>query len=275
MVSNSFAKVFLPHEFNPSVFEEALSGKGFAVVSGMIPEERISALKAELNQAIEAESVKHHRPGTRDYGMLVACPLYGPHLLALADFKPLFKPFEWILGESCIMWVYTSSSIPPGEGNYAARIHVDRPHFIPGYTEGLGCLILLDDFTEANGATWVLPASHLQKDEPSEEHFYKESVRIVAPAGSVFYFQLRLWHAGGINHSSHWRHALGIGMIRPYIKQRIDLPRALAGKDLSGLSDFALQKLGFFAQVPASVEDYFAPPEKRVYRQKSEWEKGI
>jgi ectoine hydroxylase-related dioxygenase (phytanoyl-CoA dioxygenase family) len=54
------------------------------------------------------------------------------------------------------------------------------------------------------------------------------------------------------------------------MKQRIDIPRAMSRLDLCGLSDVARQKLGFDAQVPASYEEYYAPPGQRVFRQKQE-----
>ena len=58
-----------------------------------------------------------------------------------------------------------------------------------------------------------------------------------------------------------------INMCRPYMKQRIDIPRAMAHMDLSGVSQTALQKLGFLAQVPANYDEYYAPPELRKYKQ--------
>jgi ectoine hydroxylase-related dioxygenase (phytanoyl-CoA dioxygenase family) len=54
------------------------------------------------------------------------------------------------------------------------------------------------------------------------------------------------------------------------MKQRIDLPRALAGCDLAGASERALQKLGFRSRVPASLDEYYAPPERRTYTQRTE-----
>ena len=54
------------------------------------------------------------------------------------------------------------------------------------------------------------------------------------------------------------------------MKQRIDIPRAMSHMDLSGMSEAAKQKLGFLAQVPASYEEYYAPPEKRKFKQKTE-----
>ena len=131
----------------------------------------------------------------------------------------------------------------------------------------MGATILLDDFTEENGATWFLPRSQWQAEAPSEDDFYKKAQRLIAPAGSVLFFNARLWHAGGDNQTDQWRHALTINMCRPYMKQRIDIPRAMAGMDLSGVSERVRQKLGFFSQPPASLDEYYLPPEQRSFRQ--------
>ncbi len=56
-------------------------------------------------------------------------------------------------------------------------------------------------------------------------------------------------------------------MCRPYMKQRIDIPRAMAHMDLSSLSEQALQKLGFRSQPPASLDEYYLPLEQRSFRQ--------
>jgi hypothetical protein len=54
------------------------------------------------------------------------------------------------------------------------------------------------------------------------------------------------------------------------MKQRIDIPRAMSEMDLAGVSQQALQKLGFLAQVPANYDEYYAPIEQRKFRQKAE-----
>ncbi len=265
-------KNFISGAFSQGQFMAAMEEDGYAVVENVITEEFISRMIPQLEKAIATEAEFHGTTDYKDYGMLLACPVYGGAFLELADNSQLMLPFDWVLGDTSIIYVYTSSSMPPKASNYSVRIHVDRPHFIPGYTEALGCLVLLNDFTEENGATWVLPKSHKQAEQPNEEYFYREATRIIAPRGSVFYFHLRLWHAGGANNTPNWRHSLGIGMVRPYLKQRIDLPRAMAQVDISHISNFGLQKLGFFAQPPTSVAEFHAPPHERLYRQRSEWD---
>jgi hypothetical protein len=54
------------------------------------------------------------------------------------------------------------------------------------------------------------------------------------------------------------------------MKQRIDIPRLLVDTDLEGVTDNALQKLGFHAQPPTSLDEFYAPPEKRTFRQRYE-----
>lgn len=121
-------------------------------------------------------------------------------------------------------------------------------------------MILLDDFTEANGATWFLTGSHLMPDPPAEEDFYARAQRLLAPAGSVCYFTPRIYHAGGHNHTDRWRHTLITIMQRPWMKQRLDIPRLLAtvpGFDPQTLTDNQRQKLGYTTQVPASYDEFY------------------
>jgi ectoine hydroxylase-related dioxygenase (phytanoyl-CoA dioxygenase family) len=251
-------------------FLTSIREQGYAMVPDVLSPEFISRARTELERAIEAEAKYHKTDKYSDYGMVLLCPLYGGAFFEILENPKVIKPMEWVMGEGCIVYSQTSTSMPPHGGNYSSRIHVDCPRIIPGYLSTFASLILLDDFTEENGATWFLPGSHTQAEAPSEEVFYKEAKRLIAPAGTALFWNPRVWHAGGKNNTDQWRHALTIVTVKPYMKQRIDIPRALAGKDLSHVSDKVLQKLGFFAQVPASYDEYYVAPELRKFRQKAE-----
>jgi ectoine hydroxylase-related dioxygenase (phytanoyl-CoA dioxygenase family) len=240
---------------------------GYVILPDVLDRSFVDRARRELAQAIAADTGRYGPRAERDYGMVMLCALHGGSFLDLFDNDRLVAPFSAVLGEEWIVYAYTSSSMPPGGGNYSVRIHVDSPRIIPGYVTNMGATILLDDFTEENGATWFLPGSHERADAPDEQEFYARARRVVAPAGSVFFFNARLWHAGARNSTSHWRHALTINACRPFMKQRIDIPRAMAGMDLTGVSDRVRQKLGFFSQPPASLDEYYLPPEQRSYRQ--------
>jgi ectoine hydroxylase-related dioxygenase (phytanoyl-CoA dioxygenase family) len=245
----------------------AIAEDGCIVVEGVLDAAFASRARAELERAIEQEVTYHKGKDYRDYGMVLACCTYGGAFNQLFDNDKLMLPFNTVLGAGCIVYAYTSSSMPAGGANYSHRIHQDCPRLIPGFPTNMGATILLDDFTLENGATYYLAGSHKSQVQPEEPAFLRDSRRLVAPKGSVLFFDALLWHMGGLNSTLTWRHALTLNMCRPFMKQRLDLPRMMEGMDLSTLSETALQKLGFRAQVPASLDEYYAPPEKRKYRQ--------
>jgi ectoine hydroxylase-related dioxygenase (phytanoyl-CoA dioxygenase family) len=249
---------------------EAMKTDGCFVVEGVLDTEYIARTIPALEDAIAKEASWHGTTDYVDYGMVLICSLYGLPFWQLFDNAALMQPFETVLGEGCIVYAYTSSSMPPNSQNYSARIHVDCPRLIPGYVTNMGATILLSEFTKDNGATYFLPGSHERLQAPSDAEFKEKSLRLVAKPGSVFFFNARIWHSGGKNTTDRWRHALTINMCRPFMRQRIDLPRAMAQLDLTGMSNKAKQKLGFDVQVPTSMEEYYAPPEKRKFKQKAE-----
>jgi ectoine hydroxylase-related dioxygenase (phytanoyl-CoA dioxygenase family) len=247
--------------------KQAIQDEGYVVIRDVLSPDFVHRAKVALERAIDADAARYGPRAERDYGMVLLCALHGGAFLEVFDNDRLFEPFNATLGDECIVYAYTSSSMPPNGRNYSVRVHTDSPRLVPGYVTNMGVTILLDDFTEENGATWYLPRSHNRADAPSEEEFYRTAKRLIAPAGTAFFFNARLWHAGGHNTTDRWRHGLTMNMCHAYMKQRIDIPRAMAGMDLSNLSERALQKLGFRSQPPASLEEYYLPSEQRSYRQ--------
>lgn len=261
--------------YNPSIsqskFLKRFNEDGFVLINQIFPNELLQELNIKLANCIKIEQEKYYNKNHKDYGMLLCCPIYGEPFTNIFDYPQFFNPFNWLIGSTSIVWVYTSSCIPPNQQNYASRIHVDRPFFTGSFLEGVGSLILLDDFTSENGATFLLPSSQNIEQQPDDAYFYKNAIPLIAPKGTVLYFNLRLWHAAGNNRSNNWRNAIGIGMVRPYIKQRIDIPRILPHAVVENLSDFAKQKLGFFAQPPSSLDEYYNRESNPTKIQPSEW----
>jgi ectoine hydroxylase-related dioxygenase (phytanoyl-CoA dioxygenase family) len=247
--------------------KEQIEAQGYSIVKDVLPIRFVEQLKLELSDAIEKEVDYHGTQNYPDYGMVLLCPLYDGAFIDIFNFPLLTQPMEAIIGEGCIMYAYTSSSMPPYKTNYSNRIHVDSPRVIPNYMTNLGVFIALSDITEENGAMHYLPASHNLIEQPTETEFKEKSLRCTLKAGSVFFFNPRLWHAGGSNTTNEWRHAITMNVCRPFMKQRIDIPRALKHLDMTNWSDKAKQKLGFYAQVPASYEEYYVTPDKRKFKQ--------
>lgn len=228
---------------------------GYIIRPNSIDGELIQSLKAAVARGL-AEEEKYAASPLYKKGVVALCPLYSNDFLKVLETPAIMDAVDGLLGRDCVLHLYMSSCMPPGESNYSERIHVDNPRFISGYLEGMGCIVALDDFTIENGATYLLKGSHLLPAEPDKETFYNNAIRFTAKAGDALIFNARLWHAGGVNTTPDWRYALAFGFYKPHIKQRINMPLALRGVDMTGISDYVKYKLGFFSNPPATIVEY-------------------
>lgn len=229
---------------------------GFFISPPLINRKILSQARHELHIAIEKEKKYSAEREGSDELQVICCPYYHHVFLELLS-NPIFDRVDQILGRSSIIYSYNNSSMPAGRGNFSSKIHRDAQHSTGDHMESVGVLILLDDFTKKNGATWFLPGSHTMSAMPQPEQFYREAARLIAPAGSVFYFHPRLIHAGGVNSSKSQRDALAVGFVRPYMKQRLNLASILE-KQIPKITDNRLiQKIGLSSQPPKSIEEFY------------------
>lgn len=236
-------------------FIQKYNKEGMVIIDNVLDTGTIQRLKVQLEEAISNESIYHGSINHNDHGMVLCCAKYGGELLGIFENEDIFSPFEAILGENCIVYSNTSSSMPPGGSNFSGRIHIDCPIDFPqDYHLRMLSLIALDDFTESNGATLFMPESHRLKIKPTEEEFYEKSTSLKAKAGSVLYWNPKIWHAGGFNKTSKWRHAITVVMTREFIRQRYDFPSILGE---CHLSYSAKKRLGYFSYPPKSYNDYY------------------
>lgn len=105
-------------------------------------------------------------------------------------------------------------AIQIGPGEAAQALHRDediyplpRPH--PPVV--LNTMWALCDFTAANGATRLVPGSHLW--DPERRPRQDEVVTAEMPAGSVLFYVGSLWHGGGANHTDQPR----LGVILEFV----------------------------------------------------------
>ena len=93
-------------------------------------------------------------------------------------------------------------------------LHVDWKEAVkPGAFQVCNSIWLLDDFTPQNGATRIVPGSHLWGRRPQDEMedvmaHHSDEVLIQGKAGTVVVFNSHVWHGGTQNTSSSPRRAL-------------------------------------------------------------------
>jgi ectoine hydroxylase-related dioxygenase (phytanoyl-CoA dioxygenase family) len=240
--------------------------QGFTLVPDVLPPAEIPVLKSCLVACIEEDLRTWGKPGYPDGWMVQNLMVRGLPFARLLENELLHSYFAALLGDTCIIYAFTSSSMPPRGTNFSHRIHVDSPRFIPGYVTNVGVMIALDDFTPENGATYFLPGSHVRPEKPSEAEFFAGAVRVFPRAGEAVIFNCRTYHMGGENQTEVPRHALTMNICRSFMRQRFDYPRMVQPEVLDCLGELGKRFLGFHVRMPTCLEEYYLPENERLYK---------
>ena len=105
---------------------------------------------------------------------------------------------------------------------------------------------MLNDFTEGNGATRLVPRSHVYGRRPDAERD-KDVVSIPAEgaAGSAMLFDGRIWHGTGANTSEDMRLGLLTTFVAPQFRTQVNFTLAASDEALADADDDLLALLGF------------------------------
>jgi hypothetical protein len=152
------------------------------------------------------------------------------------------------------------------ERPYVQNIHRDIRSFTGDFKLMIQMMVILDDFTEENGATYFLSGSHKHESKPEEQYFYNYSDRALAKKGSLILFDANLWHAAGKNYTNLQRRALTMAFTRPFFKQQMDYPRLLGYQFREELNEDLRQIIGYNSRLPENLNEYYQPIQKRMYQ---------
>jgi ectoine hydroxylase-related dioxygenase (phytanoyl-CoA dioxygenase family) len=146
---------------------------------------------------------------------------------------------------------------PPGETYNQGAWHRDLPyqHFVSSSPIAVNALFCVDDFTQKNGATFVLPATHQTANYPSESYVQRNALQVEARAGQYIILDCMLFHSGGFNRTKVERRAVNHVYTIPYFKQQIKLPELLSNVDLT---PDQMELFGFGFEEPCSIEQYLS-----------------
>jgi len=190
---------------------DALDREGCVVVDRFLSTEKVAALKAELAPYRDANPL-----GRNDFEGFVTKRIYALFAKTrgwdeLAVDPLVLGALDHVLGH------YQLSGpvgIDIGPGETAQGLHQDDsvyPLPWPHPPVVLNTMWALDDFTEDNGATVVVPGSQLRSmaDRPTDD----EAIAATMPAGSVMFYVGTVWHGGGTNRTTARR----LGVILEYV----------------------------------------------------------
>lgn len=186
-----------------------LDEKGYTVLPGIIDGEWLQALRVRFEELCQAEGpsagiegvdseTSAQEVGARRLDNLVNKGqvfdrVYTHPMVLAAAYQVIGRDFK--------MSSLSARDALPGKGHQALH-----PDWITGY-EGqfhvCNSIWMLDDFTEDNGPTRLVPGTHRDDrpqyvlDDPSAPHPKEEY--LMAPSGSVGVFNGHIWHGGTQN----------------------------------------------------------------------------
>ena len=201
---------------------EHIQRDGYTIVEAAIEPQFIDALVddlARLERELEIQPSANSFEGAntlRVYNLLA----HGEVWQQVPVHEQVLPIVEAVLDPGCLISSLSSVNIGPGET--AQPIHADDmliPIPKPHPPTVCNSMWALTDFTDANGATRIIPTTHLADHSPDYGGQY-DSVAAVMARGSVLVWHGSLWHGGGANSTGDARIGIAMNYCAGYIRQQ-------------------------------------------------------
>jgi ectoine hydroxylase-related dioxygenase (phytanoyl-CoA dioxygenase family) len=191
-----------------------LQRDGYAVIPGLLDEQALTSARAELGKLLDAAAWGSGFDGTRT--KRAWAPLAVTRCLDQAALAPVvLDAVEQVIGPGSQFGITCAIQVHPDQQTQV--LHYDQGIYpLPRDRDVMiTTMWALDDFTAANGATRIVPGSHLR---PAGKPDPAETVPVEMPAGSVLLFCGRLYHGAGANITSRPRLGVVIDYVQPWLR---------------------------------------------------------
>ncbi len=229
---------------------EVFARDGYCVIEGVLEPDELARLRDELIRVADVEREATIAAGGDE----------GPHNQRVYALTHKGEQFLWLL-EHPLLWSFMPAVLGPdfllssitaniaGPGGAAMYLHPDQlyiPPPWPPYPLVANMMWMLDDFTSDNGATRVVPGSHIRfTGGDVDQGLSREAVAAVGTAGSVLCFDGRLLHQTGPNTTEHQlRRGILTYCCRPWIRQQENASVSVPESMQETLSERVRQLIG-------------------------------
>jgi ectoine hydroxylase-related dioxygenase (phytanoyl-CoA dioxygenase family) len=201
--------------------QAALDDDGYCVIDGVLDGSEVARLRARLATCaaaeVEAGTAWLEEPDNQRIWMLLN---KGREFIDLAVHPVALRIAKHLLGETFLLSNITANIVRPG--GKAQASHADQDFIPQPWPNAVVATVLwvLDDFTEANGATRVLPGS-IAADVRHDDADLSQAPAVGGVAGSLIVLDGRLWHGAGANVTAREeRRAILVNYCAPYLRQQ-------------------------------------------------------
>ena len=241
--------------------------QGWSQFDAIVPEDELKALRTAVDEAcaqcreVQVRNGLGNIEGTAHHVLTFE----GPFMDFLTRYH-LDAQIEAFFQSKYILNSFGAVVTRKEAASYAMNAHRDVRTFTGEFKLILNLILLVDDFTLENGATYLLSGSHARPERPSPEAFASQAHRLVGKAGTICLFDSNLWHAAGQNQTETPRRAITLTFSKGLVKPQFDYLRFFGEERVAGMDPRLRQMLGWDARVPASLEEWYRPVEQRFYK---------
>lgn len=252
---------------------ESLRHAGCCVVGGVLDEDFLDWTREamyDVRRQIHEHVGQEQLEGAGELGVLRLMPKFDSRFLRFLELPELLAVVDGTVSETAILHLQNGFILPSFADAtlpaFQTSFHRDFPRYLEGYLASINALFAIDEFTEENGGTVVVPGTHQRAERPSNGYLEANAVAVECPAGSMLVFDSTLWHAAGANVSGRDRLGINHQFTRSFFKQQIDYVRALGDDIVLTQPPRTQQLLGWYTRVVTSLDEYYRLPEERLYR---------
>jgi len=251
---------------------QELKEKGYSIIRNQVAEDWLNLLSKEVDKAFKEHKtiqVENNSDITSDgvaLHVLVDSPVFIEFLQTLLDSGFIQSLQDNFFYSKCILNSMSALNNLPNQPNFSAVVHRDLRFYSGQFPIMLNCLIMVDDFTIENGATYLLSGSHLEERRPVDEEFFSKATQVTGKRGDIVVFNANVWHSSAPNTTQGNRRAIPFTVSRSFMKQLLDYPRAIGYEKVHDFTPEMQQFLGYNSRVPASLVEWYQPADKRLYK---------
>ena len=242
---------------------DALGEFGCVVVNDLLASTKRDDIVAELHQAMQSTKViqdddpKEFYPGRtrRVSALLSRSETITDTLVVDPITQGVCEKFLLPNGEFGYQ-IHVTAALEVGPGAREQTLHREEDSFtffpLPRPNLIVASMWAITDFRADNGATLLVPGSHLWTGEREAEP--NEIVQAEMTAGSVLFWMGGLLHGAGANTSRDWRYGViltySVGWVRQEENQYLDVPQerlAILSREVKKIAGFDMYRgLGFY-----------------------------
>jgi ectoine hydroxylase-related dioxygenase (phytanoyl-CoA dioxygenase family) len=234
---------------------QQLDEQGYVLLPAVLSPAGVAEVTAQAEavwaaEGAQAGSENYIEPGVRRLANLAN---KGAAFRALMVHPQVLEAVQRVLGPAVrINMLNARDALPAARGAAVQPLHTDADHGAKADAHGYlvaTAIWMLDPFTRANGATRLVPGTHLSPALPKEVLSdvlapHPAEIYVTGQPGDVFIFNGHCWHAGGANHTEHSRRAILAHYARADQPQRLNQKDAIAPEVQATLSPLERTVLG-------------------------------